>query len=153
MYAKIVNNIVEAFPYDFSRLKEDHPNVSFPSNVSVIPEATINSYNVYSVTQQPDPSFDNLTQKLVQGVPVLNGSNWVVTRVATALTTAELKKVENNQDAVNLKGDSQVLALLRARPAQINSYIETNVANLAQAKDVLKILARALAVVAQNQLD
>lgn len=150
MYARVTNGVVVKFPYTFNDLKSDNPGVSFPSleNIDVFSE-----FGVVAVTQQADPVFNPDTHKLVQGVPVLSGADWVVTRVVTALTAAEIKRVEYKQDSVTLKGDSQVLALLKARPAQINSYIETNVSNLTQAKDVLKIISRALAVVAQNQLD
>lgn len=149
MYAKVENGSVVKFPYSFSDLRKDNPGVSFPrvDNIDAFAE-----FGVVPVTQQPDPAFNAATHKLVQGTPVLSGSDWVVTRVVTPLSANELDAIDLSQDAAALKADAQVTALLTARPAQINSYIETNVTNLAQAKDVLKILARAIAVVAHNTL-
>lgn len=157
MYAKIVSNVVEAFPYTFSQLRADYPNVSFPANIDLAPESARNQFNVFTVTQKPDPAFNPATQYLVQGTPVLENGAWVVTRVVTAKTAEqiaqELKAAQQAEDAEAVKVDTQVKNLLTARPAQINAYIETNVTNLAQAKEVLKILARALAVVAQKTFD
>lgn len=150
MYAKVENGSVVRFPYSFTDLRKDNPGVSFPrvDNIELFVE-----YGVVLVTQQADPVFNPATHKLVQGTPVLNGTDWVVTKAVTPLTANELKRVAQTEDAATLKADTQVRNLLTARPAAINNYIETNVTNLAQAKEVLKILARAIAVVAQNTLD
>jgi hypothetical protein len=150
MYAKVANGSVVQFPYSFNDLRSDNPDVSFPRVTDI---SAFAGFGVVPVAQQPNPAFNAATHKLVQGVPVLSGSDWVVTRVVTALTAQELKQVSLAEDAATLKADSQVINLLTARPAAINNYIETNVTNLAQAKDVLKILARAIAVVASNTLN
>lgn len=61
-------------------------------------------------------------------------------------TADEQFEIDLLADQQALKDDSQVRALLRARPAQIDSYIDNNVTDLASAKAVLKILGRAVAV-------
>jgi hypothetical protein len=48
MYVRIENDAVVEFPYRISKLKQDNPNTSFPAS---IPEATLNSYGVYTVTK------------------------------------------------------------------------------------------------------
>jgi len=149
LYAKVVNGVLERFPYTLPELKSDNPNISFSGGATLDDVA---EFGVVAVTQQPDPAFNAATHRLVQGTPVLSGSDWVVTRVVTALTAAELTAVIDAADRDAIRADAAVLSLLQARPAQINSYIATNVTDLNSAKEVLKILARALAVVAQATL-
>ncbi len=157
MYAKVINGAVTQFPYTLQDAQVDYPNVSFPRDISVIPEDTLNIHNIFSVTQKPDPVYTPATQYLVQGVPVGENGAYVVTRVVTAKTPEEIaKETQATNDAADkaaVKADAQVLALLRARPTAINNYIDSNVTNLTQAKEVLKIIARALAVVAQREFD
>jgi hypothetical protein len=134
-------------------LRENHPNVSFPKEV---PGFTLAEYNVFPVVQQPDPVYDPNTQRLIDGTPVEVAGVWQVTSVAESLPAEEIaRRAAQNQasaDKAVLKGDAQVAALLKARPNQIDNYIETNVTNLSSAKDVLKILARAVAVLSESTL-
>ena len=157
MYAKVINGAVAQFPYTIGDVRSDYPDISFPRDISVIPESTRNQFNVFTVTQKPDPVYTPATHYLVQGVPVFENGLLVVTRVVTAKTAevlaAEAKAAAEAADKESLSQDSQVRNLLTARPAAINSYIETNVTNLAQAKEVLKILARAVAVVGARVFD
>jgi len=107
---------------------------------------------VVQVTHVSDPAFDAATEYLVQGAPVFNDPDWQVARVVTAMTQQEIDdyaaQTARQDDITALKADSEVLALLRARPAGINNYIENNVTDLDSAKAVMKIMARALAVLA-----
>jgi len=154
LYAKVVNGVVEAFPYTAGDLRVENPNVSFPSDITA---TDVSAFNVVRVTRLADPTFNPRLENLVEGTPVLNVGVWEVRRVVVPASAEEIadrtKAAELAEDKVALKADAQVLALLTARPAAINNYIETNVTNLAQAKDVLKILARAIAVVASNTLN
>ena len=154
MYAKVINGALVAFPYTFQELKADNPNVSFPQGVSL---DAVAEFGVVPVTQQPDPVYTPATHYLVQGTPVLENGAWVVTRVVTAKTAEQMaqeaKEAAQMEDAAAIKVDTQVKALLTARPAQINAYIDANVTTLAQAKEAMKLLARALAVVAQKTFD
>jgi hypothetical protein len=157
MYAKIINGVVSKFPYTLQDAQSDYPNVSFPADISVIPEDTLNIHNIFSVTQKPNPVYTPATQYLVQGTPVNENGLWVVTRVVTEKSAEELaaeaKAAAEAADKEALAADAQVRGLLTARPAAINSYIDTNVTSLAQAKEVLKILARAVAVVGARVFD
>lgn len=157
MYAKVIDGAVTVFPYTLKDAMAEYPNVSFPRDISAIPEDTLNIHNIFSVTQLPDPVYNTVTQYLVQGIPVFNNGLLEVTRVVTAKTVGQInreaKEAAQAEDKVALALDSQVRNLLTARPAQINNYIETNVTNLAQAKEVLKILARAVAVVGSRVFD
>jgi hypothetical protein len=151
MYAQVTGTTVNTFPYSIGQLKRDNPNVSFSSAMTLDDVA---AYGVVLVTQQADPAFDDTTEYLVQGVPVFNDPNWEVTRVVTAMTQAEIDAAATStaraEDIATLKADAQVLALLKARPSAINNYIDTNVTDMASAREVLKILARASAVLAHT---
>jgi len=153
-YAKVTGTTVNQFPYTLRDLKADNPNVSFPNTITLDDVA---QYGVVVVTQLSDPVFDLTTQRLEQGVPVFNDPNWEVTQIITALTAQEQTDyatvTARNEDVDLLKADAEVLALLKARPAQINNYIENNVTNLAEAKTVLKILARAVSVLAHTVIN
>jgi hypothetical protein len=56
MYAKIINGIVEKYPYTIGNLRKDYPNVSFPKNVT---DLVLNTYNVFKVqpTQKPEQDY------------------------------------------------------------------------------------------------
>jgi hypothetical protein len=157
MHAKVINGVVVTFPYTLYDASREYPNVSFPRDISVIPEDTLNIHNIFSVTQKADPSYDPVTQYLVQGSPVFVNGLLGVTRVVTNKSPEQIAKEASDkasdEDRVAMKADQQVINLLKARPTAINNYIENNVTNLAQAKEVLKVLARALAVVAHSQFD
>lgn len=65
MYALIVNEVVEKYPYTIGQLRKDNPNVSFPKNPS--PE-TLAAFNAFEVVRTPQPEFDH-TQDVGEGVP------------------------------------------------------------------------------------
>ena len=54
MYAKISGGTVTRFPYTFGDLRKDHPNVSFPKNIT----ATImQKYGMVGVLEGPKPTL------------------------------------------------------------------------------------------------
>ena len=152
MYAKITGQTVVKFPYTFNHLKTDFPNVSFPKDITVIDLA---AWGVAEVIQQADPSYNPATERLEQGVPVY-GQPWTVTQVVTPLTQQEQDDyaagVIRAEDRAAILADTEVVNFLKSRPAQINNYIDTNVNDMAGAKALLKIMARAQAVLAQTLL-
>lgn len=149
MYARVSGTTLEKFPYTLRDLKADNPQVSFTTATTLDDVA---QYGVVAVSQEPDPVFDPATEKLVQGVPVLDLGTWKVRRVVELLSADEIAEYEFQQDEAAVKVDAEVLALLKARPDQINNYIENNVTDLDSAKTVLKILARAVSVLANRTL-
>ena len=73
MYVRIENGAVEEFPYLLGKLKQDNPNTSFPAS---IPEATLNSYGVFTVTEVTKPTCDYATHEVVENDPVLTDGVW-----------------------------------------------------------------------------
>jgi len=60
---------------------------------------------------------------------------------------------EISADLAAAKLDSAILALINARPSEIESHINTNVTDLASAKNVLTILAKMVSVLARRSLN
>jgi uncharacterized protein (DUF111 family) len=96
-----------------------------------------------------------MTMKYVNGVLVEMTQEEVdsLTPTAEQVEAEELRKADQTAYQQNfdaLKANQQARQLLKATPAQIDSYIETNVTNLASAKEVLKLLAKAVSVLAHE---
>jgi hypothetical protein len=77
----------------------------------------------------------------------------VVPHVVTPAEQATLDELAA-RDAViaTLKADSAIQALRTRTPAQVDSWIDANVVDLASARAVLKILARVLALLARERI-
>jgi hypothetical protein len=56
-------------------------------------------------------------------------------------------------DTASAKIDPDILALIGARPAGIENYINTNVTDLASAKEVLIILAKVVSVLGRRAIE
>lgn len=69
MYVKITNGVPEK--YTLGLLRRDNPNVSFPKT---IPEQTLLEYGVEPLNDTPQPSFNNVTQFLVEQLTESNGA-------------------------------------------------------------------------------
>ena len=54
MYAKINGGTVVKFPYTFGDLRKDHPNVSFPKNIT---QTTMQKYGMVGVLEGPKPTL------------------------------------------------------------------------------------------------
>jgi hypothetical protein len=149
MYIRVVNNTPSVFTAKM--LRDAYPNTSFPRNP---PDEVLAQYSVFPVTFMPDPPYDEATERLVSGTPVEVNGVWQQTAVVQPLSPEEVaakaEDVANEEDKEALKSDGQVAALLKARPGQINAYVDNNVSNMAEAKEVMKILARAVSVLAQR---
>lgn len=54
MYAKINGGTVTKFPYTFGDLRKDHPNVSFPKNIT---QGVMQKYGMVGVLEGPQPDL------------------------------------------------------------------------------------------------
>lgn len=78
MYAKIINNVVEQYPYRLTDFRKEHPLVSLPRDW---PADALAQYNIYEIVRVVPPTVDPATHKVVEGDPVLDGSwkqAWIV---------------------------------------------------------------------------
>jgi len=62
MYLKLTNGIPEN--YSIGQLRRDNPNTSFPKTIS---NEILTRFDVYPYTQQEQPTYDEKTQKIVDG--------------------------------------------------------------------------------------
>lgn len=63
---------------------------------------------------------------------------------------AEAAQAKANADAVAAKADAKLTALGAMSPAQVRAWVAANVANLADAKDVLGTLAVAVSILSRR---
>lgn len=80
--------------YSIEELKEDNPNVSFPSE---IPERILNEFQVYTAVQADRPAEDN-TKDIVEGDITLIDGVWTQTWNEISLSAEEIK-VRTNERA------------------------------------------------------
>lgn len=91
MYALIKNNQVSKYPYSFSQLRKDNPNVSYPRNPS---DEVLENFGVYRVSPSARPNYDPITQDVTEGTPELVGGVWSQTWVVTDATAEETAQRE-----------------------------------------------------------
>jgi hypothetical protein len=151
MYVKVVDG--SATEYTVRDLRRDYPNVSFPPETR---QELLAEYGVYPVTMTPKP-VETATQKVKGYSFTGSGTDWTLLWETESKTPQEQAEWEREQemqaDMDILKSDAEVLQLLRARPEQINNYIDNNVNDLAAVKNVLKRVCRASAVLAQTVIN
>jgi hypothetical protein len=94
MYVKISqDNVIETFPFDVKNLKNDHPNTSFPRDVS--DEDFLSQFGVYKVTIENQPQIDQSTQKVTQNaMPTLVDSAWVLGWTIVNKTESEIAEYQ-----------------------------------------------------------
>ena len=75
MYVKVVNEVIESFPYSVSKLRSDNPSTSFPKNIS---SEALAEWGVYPVSLAAKPSVqpDQVAERESQPVSV-NGA-WIL---------------------------------------------------------------------------
>jgi len=88
MYIKLVNNQIDEFPYSKRQFLQDNPDTSFPKDIS---DDLLAAWSVYPVRSADDPTFDELTQKLVNPeFPEFINDEWVYTKQVVDLTNEEI---------------------------------------------------------------
>lgn len=107
MFVKVTNGIVDQYPYTVGNLRRDNPNTSFPAK---IPDETLNSFGVYSVTQEAAPSFDRRTQSAARAeAPVLEGGAWVLKWVVSNKTADEISAYDASIGDANRRTRNELL--------------------------------------------
>jgi hypothetical protein len=84
MYAKIKNNQLDKYPYEYTDFQNENPYTAF-SGLDLYSafqgtEENINGAELVEVQQEQAPSYNKKTQKVVVATtPTFNGSAWVLT--------------------------------------------------------------------------
>ena len=74
MFAYIENSEVSVYPVTMSWIKSQHPNVSFPRNLSDINDLT--SFNIVEVIGTDQPTYNDDTQYLQELSPEFVDGQW-----------------------------------------------------------------------------
>lgn len=99
MYALIENNQVSKYPYSFSQLRKDNPNVSYPRNPS---DEVLENFGVYKVNPSAQPNHDPDTQNVTEGTPELVDAVWSQTWIVSDATAEEItERTESLKRQIN----------------------------------------------------
>lgn len=80
-------------------------------------------------------------------------SNFTPTPPLQSDIDAQARDGLNRTSISEARTQPALVQLLNATPAEINAYIDANVTNLVEARNVLKLLARAVSIVARDVID
>lgn len=76
MYVKVINGVIQKFPYYVADIVAENPNISLPSELSA---ETLLEFNMFEVTVLEQPSYDDRTQKVIEETtPRLENNQWVI---------------------------------------------------------------------------
>ena len=112
MYAKILNNEVVKYPYQWTDFEADNNNTNYgypqPDLLTIFPQTDIanQGYTVVLVASATKPIINEATQSVEEDTPTLINEvwtqNWVVTTLTTdqqaALTTNEAVKIRQQRN-------------------------------------------------------
>lgn len=137
MYIKLINNNIVS--YTIAQLKNDNPQVSFPSEIAA---DTLANFGVYALLPTPTPEYNADTQHASEGKPKLINGAWTQTWVITNKSAEEL-----NAELLNWRKRVKVSPLQFRRAlrqtglsAQVSSYL------LSQDEDVQEAFEYAIEI-------
>jgi hypothetical protein len=113
MYAKILNNEVVKYPYQWTDFEADNNNTNYgypqPDLLTIFPQTDIanQGYTVILVASATKPIINEATQSVEEDTPILINEvwtqNWVVTTLTSdqqaTLTTNESVKIRQQRNA------------------------------------------------------
>lgn len=105
MYAKIVEGVVEKYPYTFADLRIEYRNTSFPSEFD---DEVLDAYNMTVVEPSPSPEI-TYAQMLAEGTPELVGGVWRQTWLVTNKSAEEVAAVADRLRADAYREESDPL--------------------------------------------
>jgi hypothetical protein len=151
-YALITNGAVTTYPYTYAMFRAADPNVSFPAEVS---DERLAEWGIYAVAPVGKPTYNAITENVVEGTPVLVGDVWtqvwsVVSASADEIANRQAKAAAEAAKA-SVKADGFVGNFIAMTPAQVEAYVQTNVTNLATAKDVIAKMGIMLLLLARRE--
>jgi hypothetical protein len=123
MHIKLINNNT-TMPYTIAQLKNDNPQVSFPSE---IPVDTLASFGVYALLPTPTPEYNVDTQHVNEGKPKLINGAWTQTWVITNKSAEEL-----NTELLNWRKRVKVSPLQMRRALRQQGLVSAVTAYIAQ---------------------
>lgn len=121
--AKIVNGVVEQYPYTMYDLRRDNPNTSFPQDMT---DEGLMSWNVYQVVLENVPQYNNNTHRLSKrSTPEYVDGQWRIQWDVVPLTEQELamRELQLSEEARSMRNN-----LLAETDWIVVKYAETGTA-------------------------
>jgi hypothetical protein len=112
IYVKVIDNLVEQYPYSLGDMLADNPTVSFAQPISL---ETAADFNTYLVEEIPQPAYDSITQNLIWTNPDFVGGVWVQTWAVEPATPEEIEqRLQQKRQAMIVTPFQAKVALLNA---------------------------------------
>jgi len=150
-YALIENGAVAHYPYTFTDLRRDNPDVSYPGTVT---DEWLAAFGIVKIVTVSRPA-NTLTTNFVEGAPALVGDVWTQVWNEVPASAEEIaarqQKADDAAAKVAVKADNFVNNFIAMTPAQVTSYINANVTDLASAKTVIGKLAIMVLLLAKRE--
>jgi hypothetical protein len=107
MYAKIRDNEIIKYPYNYDDLQKDNPYTNFNGldlyNAFQSTEQNNNGFNLIEIKQEQIPFFDSKTQKIsFSENPIFDGNDWIINCVVINKTLEELTQ-QNIEQAKSVR--------------------------------------------------
>ena len=101
MYAKINGTEIEQYPYTLNDLRREHPNVSFPAEIT---DAMKEKYGIADVNENAKPSFDPLTENIAEAPMTIVDGVVQINYIKKAFSEEEQAFNVRSQRNSNLRG-------------------------------------------------
>ena len=138
--ATFINTQTMAYPVYQNQIQAEYPNTSFPTPF-VAPEPYA------PVMESPQPSFNPITQAVVQGTPVQTDGEWWQTWTVVALDAEQIaynqaqKAQQNKTQATQILSSTDWTSIADvADPAKSNPYL-TNQAEFTAYRSTVRAIA------------
>jgi len=104
MYLKVSGSII-TYPYSVQNLKNENPNISFPT---IISDSLLESFNIYQVEMKNSGYDSDDTKDVTEVTPTLSGSIYIQTYTISDADTETINKrreikwseVRSNRDSL-----------------------------------------------------
>ena len=101
IYAKINGTKIEQYPYTLNDLRKENPNVSFPAEIT---DAMKTTYGIADVNENDKPSFDPLTEEIVEAPMTIVDGVVQINYIKEAVDETEQSSRIRNQRNSHLTG-------------------------------------------------
>lgn len=151
-YALITDDAVTTYPYTYAMFRAANPDVSFPAEVT---DERLAEFGIYAVAPTAKPAHDAITENVVEATPTLVNGTWTqvwsVVPASAGEIAARQAKAADEAAKATVKADSFVGNFIAMTPAQVETYVQNNITNLATAKDVIAKMGVMLLLLARRE--
>ena len=88
-YIHATGSTIIEYPYSVEKLRSDNPQTSFPV---VMTDSELAEWGVYSVTEEPAPSFNEANEQLEKAEPRLVNGAWCVGWIVSQASAEEINR-------------------------------------------------------------